>query len=249
MSDMEWLTGEKTIIVPLAGAVSEFASKDALLLVCDQNTQIWGDARNGIMTGSNASNIVSPSGKIREGQAVNGFAYKLAMERIYGPDLGAYVSKDFERGHALEPESRRAWEKKHDTHVEQVGFVYGNASKQYGCSPDGLFVHDKGLGVWETKSRERNAMCAIMAKEKEYKMPKDHYVNLQFNMWVCGANVGVYAEYYSSGVLPLMVEQLLDVDERLFSVFKEAVDSFCLKITDNEAGIRSRSVNSKLDII
>jgi len=234
---MEWLIGE-TPVVPLRGAVSNMASDKALLVVCDQNEADWYEARNGLITGSAASRIVSPTGKARAGKAVDQFAYELAFDRVYGRDLERYVSRAMELGHIIEPESRAAWAAKHDVDVTRVGFVYGDASKRYGCSPDGLFVRDGALGVWETKARQRAAMCEILAAGLNHNISPAHHTNLQFNMWICGATVGVYVEYYSSSVKPLMVEITVGVDADLFDGFELAVPAFCKAVDHAEERLR-----------
>ena len=238
---MSWLTGG-LVIVPLRGAISPLASDRAILVVCDQNEADWYEARNGIMTGSNASLIVSPTGKAREGGAVEKYAYELAFDRVYGRDLDRFVSHAMELGHIIEPESRRAWENKHSVKVERVGFVYGDESKRYGCSPDGLFVRGGRLGMWETKARQRAAMCEILAEGDAHEISKAHYTNLQFNMWCCGATTGVYVEYYSSDTKPLLIERTVGVDEVLFSAFETAVPEFCRMIDDAEVRLREMSI-------
>ena len=175
---MSWLTGD-LVIVPLCDAVSKLASPKAQLVVCDQGTEEWHEARLAIPTGSMASDIVTPKGKPREGKAIEQAAFKLAMDKVYGRELDTYLSHAMEQGTISEPKARDTWSKMHGIKVEQVGFVYGDESKTHGVSPDGLFVHDGKLGCIEIKCLQRNSMCSALASGSGFEIPPDHYTQPQ----------------------------------------------------------------------
>lgn len=237
---MSWLTGD-LVIVPLHDAVSKLASPKAQLVVCDQGTEEWHEARTGIPTGSISSDIVTPKGKPREGKAVEQLAFKLAMDKVYGRDLQAYQSYAMEMGNIGEPKARDMWAKVHGIKVEQVGFVYGDASKTHGTSPDGLFVRGGKLGCLEIKVLQRNSMCAALALGDGFLIPPDHYTQLQFNMWECGATVGVYINFFDSDAYPLLLEKEVGIDEEMFAGFEEAIPVLCNKVKSAIGLIRSQS--------
>lgn len=237
---MSWLTGD-LVIVPLCDAVSKLASPKAQLVVCDQGTEEWHEARLGIPTGSIASDIVTPKGKPREGKAVEQLAFKIAMDKVYGRDLEAFQSYAMEQGNISEPKARTMWSKRHGVSVEQVGFVYGDASKTYGTSPDGLFVLDGKFGCIEIKCLQRNSMCAALALGSEFVIPPDHYTQLQYNMWCCGATVGVYISFFDSDSNPLMLEKEVCIDAEMFAGFEEAIPAFYRKIQSAYGVIKEQS--------
>lgn len=240
---MSWLTGD-LVIVPLCDAVSKLASPKAQLVVCDQGTEEWHEARTGIPTGSIASDIVTPKGKPREGKAVEQLAFKIAMDKVYGRDLESYQSHAMEMGNISEPKARDMWSKVNGVKVEQVGFVYGDASKTYGTSPDGVFVRDGKLGCLEIKCLQRNAMCAALALDSAFDVPPDHYTQLQFNMWCCGATAGVYINFFDSDAYPLIVEKEVAIDAEMFVAFEEAIPLFYKKV--EAAKDRIRTVSKEL---
>lgn len=238
---MSWWLDE-LVIVPLRDGVSALASDTALLAVCDQNTEEWHNARLGIPTGSTAATLVTPKGKVREGAAVDKFAYELAMDRVYGRDLDGYESRAMEMGRIIEPEARAAWEALRGISVEQVGFVYHDDSKRWGCSPDGLFETGGSFGVLEIKSLQRRAICDFMSQGDDFEIPKDHYLQLIFNMWCCGATIGVYIVYFSSS-RPILLERKVAIDDVLVAGFEKALPDFSDKIGKAEARFREIGKN------
>jgi hypothetical protein len=73
-------------------------------------------------------------------------------------------------------------------------------------------------------------MCAALALGGEFVIPPDHYTQLQFEMWECGATVGVYINFFDSDAYPLLIEKEVGIDEDMFAGFEEAIPAFCKKV-------------------
>lgn len=109
---------------------------------CLQGSEQWDELRKGIPTVSQFGRIVTPK-QLKLSASRMDYQLELVAERLPG-----YVPKmptwDMERGTQLEPDARARYEFQTDVDVEQVGFVWGDESKTWGGSPDGL-VSDGGV--------------------------------------------------------------------------------------------------------
>ena len=108
----------------------------------EQSSDEWFALRAGLPTASEASKLVSSTGKLST--SMKGYALLMAAEKYAGKPLDRWKgNKSTERGTLLEPEARRLYEFMTDSVVEQVGFITDD-KKQAGASPDGL-VGKKGM--------------------------------------------------------------------------------------------------------
>lgn len=111
---------------------------------CTQGTPEWFTARAGVITASKFADAVST---LRNGdftQASKDYAYKIAIERIYGETTeDTYVTWEMRRGTELEPLARIAYEAKTGNLAEESGIVLTD-DRVFGYSTDG-FVDEDGL--------------------------------------------------------------------------------------------------------
>lgn len=111
---------------------------------CEQGTPEWFAARAGVITASKFADAVSTIKGGAPSQASKDYAYKVAIERIYGETTeDTYVTWEMRRGTELEPLARIAYEARTGNLAEESGIVLTD-DRVFGYSTDG-FVDDDGL--------------------------------------------------------------------------------------------------------
>ena len=63
-----------------------------ILIQCEQGTQEWFSARAGVITASKFADAISTLKNGQPNQASKDYAYKIAVERIYGGAHRRYIS-------------------------------------------------------------------------------------------------------------------------------------------------------------
>ena len=112
----------------------------------EQGSEAWFRARAEIPTASEFSNLVTPKGKIKEGQGPASYlAEKLAQKWIGGP-LPQSSSFAMEQGSIREEKAIPWYSAWFEVAVEKVGFCTSD-DDLVGCSPDGLIGEDGGIEV------------------------------------------------------------------------------------------------------
>lgn len=111
---------------------------------CEQGTSEWFAARAGVITASKFADAVSTLKGGAPSQVSKDYAYKVAIERIYGETTeDTYVTWEMRRGTELEPLARIAYEARTGNLAEESGIVLTD-DRIFGYSTDG-FVDDDGL--------------------------------------------------------------------------------------------------------
>ena len=111
---------------------------------CTQGTPEWFQARAGVITASKFADAVSTLKNGTPSQASKDYAYKVAVERIYGETTeDTFVTWEMRRGTELEPYARIAYEAQTGNLAQESGIVLTD-DRIFGYSTDGL-VDDDGL--------------------------------------------------------------------------------------------------------
>lgn len=118
------------------------------LIVCEQGSETWHQARAGCVT---ASMFKVARQKLKSGknageptEAAKNYAFRLAVERISGVPLDeGFETWQMKRGHELEPMARAEHEIMAGVTVERAGFVMTDDG-WFGASADGLIDTDGG---------------------------------------------------------------------------------------------------------
>lgn len=131
----------------------------------EQKSQEWLDLREGKVTGSTLSKILSPRKDVRERAFYGLLAARLKIE-------DGIEETDMERGNRLEDEAREEYEEESGNKVEKIGFTTRDDNQYMGESPDGLIkVDGKYRGALEIKCLG----CENHIKAKvEGKIPEDY---------------------------------------------------------------------------
>lgn len=126
------------------------------IIECEQNTEVWYQARIGIPTASNFQCLMAEKG---DGKGRATYMRQLAGEIITGLPCETFRSPAMDRGHAMEDEIRRLYAFMHDAEPVRIGFAK-NGRK--GCSPDSLIVPD---GVLEIKTQRPDILIETYEKD------------------------------------------------------------------------------------
>ena len=119
-------------------------SREPIIVRCEQGTDEWRGLRTGIPSASMFEKIMSPV-KCTKSSQQKAYAAKLAAMRC-GWSEPRFETAAMTEGIEREPEVVAAYCVATGSEVDDnVGFVYGDSSLSYGCSPDGLVGDDGGL--------------------------------------------------------------------------------------------------------
>jgi putative phage-type endonuclease len=168
-----------------------------------QGTPEWHARRAGKVTASRFADVLST---VKVGEAAGRIKYRweLVAERLTGEPVPQYTNKAMERGTALEPEARMAYEAQTGNVVTEVEFIDHPDVPLVGCSPDGLIDADGGL---EIKCPENPV---IHVQTIHGGMPTEHRAQVQGAMWVTGRAWWDFVSYdpRMPGKLQLYVERI-----------------------------------------
>jgi len=163
------------------------------LIQCEQNTPEWHAARLGYITASGVADLMTPakSGK-GMGKTAQSYINKIARARIFGVPDREKPNRNFDRGHALEPIARAAYEERFQVKTETTGFWLRDLTGDgvfLGASPDFL-VGDYGIG--EIKTRWEIAQWeAIMSGQ----VPEDAMIQIQAQLMATDRQWCQYVSY------------------------------------------------------
>jgi putative phage-type endonuclease len=146
-----------------------------------QRSEAWFLARLGRVTGSRVDEMLAI---VQKGESAKRRDYRmdLVTERLTGrPAEDGYVNADMERGIALEPEARAAYEALTGVLVDQTGFL-AHDELMAGCSLDGHVGAYEGI-VEIKCPRSANHFAALRAGG----LPSKYVAQVTHNLWVTGA--------------------------------------------------------------
>lgn len=111
---------------------------------CEQGSELWLEARCGLVTASRCGDATAMTRKGDEKAERRNYRAELICEILTGQPYPRYVSQEMQWGIDQEPFARAAYELQRDVLVETCGFVLHPDIPRFGASPDGL-VGDHGL--------------------------------------------------------------------------------------------------------
>lgn len=158
----------------------------------EQGTDEWLRARLGVFSASEASKLVSPTGKAST-QMPTLAAHK-AYEKMCGSPAEDYLSEWMQRGRDMEDLAIFAYEDGLGSQVQKVGFVKMDEI-DVGCSPDGIVNLDSGrIGLVEVK-------CPAPWNHMRYlafgtKGSFSYYPQIQMQLHVTGADWLDFISYH-----------------------------------------------------
>jgi len=161
-----------------------------------QGSEAWLSARVGKLTASNASKIITAGGKLSTQRTA--YMDELISD-CFCPGQNAWQgNSNTDRGTAMEPLARAAFESRLMLEVEEVGFIT-REDGVIGCSPDGLISRDgrhvEGLEI----------KCPLPKTHLRYllegTLPDTYKPQVHFSMMVTGLPWHFFS--YCPGMKPL----------------------------------------------
>jgi putative phage-type endonuclease len=151
------------------------------VITAPQRSPEWFAARLGRLCASDAKAMLATVAK-GEAAARRDLRMRLVCERLTGRQVeDAYINADMERGVALEPVARAAYEFTTGVPVREVGFLQ-HAEVMAGASPDGVIGDMEGLVEIKCPRAARHLSYRI-----DGRVPLDYVPQLTHQLWVSGA--------------------------------------------------------------
>jgi len=187
-----------------------------IIIECDQRSDQWFTEKAGVPGSSSFDKIVTTKGEPSKQRT--GYMHQLAAEAITGKIEQGYTNAFMDEGTAREDESRGLYELIKGVTVEQVGFIYPDEEKKYGCSPDGLISRERGL---EMKNPLPKTQVAYLLAGK---IPTDYFQQVQGSLLITGFERWDFMSYVP-GLPPFIIPVYRD--EAFIKKLKEDLDRFC----------------------
>lgn len=159
-----------------------------IILNDEQGSPEWLASRLGRPSASMFGKLITGSGK--PSSSAESYINELIAERLTGRSKPFFTNEHMERGTALEPEAREAYEFITDYEVQETGFILDD-SEEFGCSPDGLVV-DHSLGL-EIKCPSDSVHVSYL---RAGKVPAKYYQQVQGCMWITGRECWDFMSYH-----------------------------------------------------
>jgi putative phage-type endonuclease len=158
-----------------------------IILNDEQGSPEWLASRLGRPSASNFGRLVTGSGK--PSSSAESYINEMIAERLTGRSKPFYTNEHMERGNALEPEAREAYEFITDFEVVETGFILHD-SEEFGCSPDGLVAEQGGL---EIKCPSDSVHVSYL---RAGKVPSKYYQQVQGCLWITGREWWDFMSYH-----------------------------------------------------
>lgn len=183
---------------------------------CEQGTSEWFAARLGIPTASNLDDVLASGRGGGESKTRAKYMRVLVGERMTGEPNPGFKSTAMERGNAMEPEARSAFEISTGLTVVPCGF-FRSDEHGFGASPDGLIGED---AVIEIKTKEPHILIDLLERGT---FPVEHAKQIQGQLWATGRARCHFVAYWPR--LPLF-HCIVERDEALIERIAAAVVEF-----------------------
>lgn len=199
---------------------------------CEQGSTQWHDLRSGKPTSSNASNLVTSSGKPSDG--LHDYALTLAAEKYAGKAVDVFGGNRYTaRGKILEDESRTNYEMTYQVEVEQTGFITDNLMR-YGFSPDGLINKDGGFETKCTMAKEH--IRVLLYYRATGKTPTEYVAQPKMCLYISGREWwDLY--FYHPDLPALCIRQY--PDKNFFKVLKNQLSLVAIERDEILAKLKS----------
>lgn len=196
----------------------------------EQGTRAWIQERLGVITASAASKMLTPKGALSAQR--KSLVCRLAAERVLNEPVDAFDGTYWtERGKEFEGEAGAYFELMTGLKTRPVGFVYKDASKRAGCSPDWLvYAGDAPTAGVEVK-------CPKAETHVQYLLYDDdvYTQQVQFSLWVTGLPSWYFLSYYP-GLRPVLKQE--KPLEKWMAAFDDVVPQVIAEIHEAEVRLR-----------
>lgn len=119
-------------------------STPAHMIVCEQGSYEWLQARCGLVTASRCADVIAMLKRGGEAADRRNYRGEVICEILTGQPYPRHVTQEMKWGIDQEPFARAAYEVACDVMVDTAGFVPHPTIARFGASPDG-FIGDVGM--------------------------------------------------------------------------------------------------------
>lgn len=154
-----------------------------------QGSDEWHQLRLGKITGSNFYKLTGTEAARKK------YLYDKASEIVSGEkcDADSVTNQHMQRGNEYEALARLKYIAHTLNYVQEVGFVQMN--EYVACSPDGLVDTDGMIEIKVPDSSKYLGQVIEISQGNEKDIPKEHYLQMQFNLLVCNREWCDYVLY------------------------------------------------------
>lgn len=200
-----------------------------------QRTKEWYKARLGRFTASGISALLGEKLTHKKTMdSIENYAFKKAVETVFGVEDDRFISEDMQRGISQEPLAFELFKesKKYDfIEVEETGF---HKYKQHaGASPDGL-VSDNS--VLEIKCPRRLNFFKVLATNE---IDSKYMAQMQMQMLCTNSENAYFYNYYLYDGVQHKHEIIVPRNEKMIDLIKERLDIAIEKKLDYISKIKS----------
>lgn len=190
------------------------------IIDCEQGSVGWHQARLGVITASEADNLVTSTGKISIGKGMETYLYKKLAEKVlrWSPDM--LNSFPVEQGKIIEQIALPWYAFANETTVKRVGFITTDDGR-CGCSPDAMLPDGGGM---EVKAPQAPNHIRYVLNGK---VPDDYVTQVQFSLWVTKAKYWKFVSYTICSELPQLVVHVEPVP-----AMQDAITEAVFRFTD-----------------
>lgn len=186
----------------------------------------WLDARAGLFTGSDFHQYMPllKTGKLSD--TAKKALYKKILEN-YGYRFKTFQTPEMLIGIEREPKAREAYSFIYGKQVEEVGFV-DMEQCHAGCSPDGVITSDgekvkeDGSNIKEIVEIKCPSVETFVSYLDDEFMKPEYETQMQFNMFVTGADVCHFVVYHPDfNLIVRDVEKNPEIQDKIKKVLEE----------------------------
>lgn len=200
------------------------------VIECAQGSAEWFDARLGRPTASRFGDIITATGKARDGKTPRSYLLELLGERLTRCPTQHFETAAMIRGTELEPRAREWYQFTRDVVVTQVGICVSKCGR-FGGSPDGLVGELRGIEI------KCPMQATFLDVAESGAIPEDHYLQMQGLMWLTGFAQWEYVLYTDAqGLQPQIYT--VNADEKIHAAMDLYLPAFAEKLDRAEARMR-----------
>jgi hypothetical protein len=196
---------------------------------CEQRTREWYQARAGVLTASEAADMLAkPLKSGGEPACRRDLRVRKALEQLTGKpaEENSFVSFDMKRGADMEPEAFGAYEAETGCLTRRVGFLR-HVTLPIGCSPDGIVGDfDGGLELKCPKQATHWGYLQLGGT-----LPADYLPQITHSLLVSGLPWWDFASYHPDFPEPLRLYRVRVAREQVdLKAYELAVQMFWSEI-------------------
>lgn len=196
------------------------------MIICEheQHSEKWFYDRLGLPTASRFKDIFTS--QMKPSSSRSRYMNELLAEFMTEKRASEYTNEHMERGNRLEDDARTLLEFQTDIEFSQVGLVYPDENKRYGCSPDG-WNDELQIGCEIKCPTDHQHVKYLLAG----KLPAEYVPQVQGSMLVTGADAWYFCSY-TELIKPLIIK--VERDDEWIDSFRIVLESFCDELAEKK---------------